>query len=170
MLALCNNKSLTIFLRVSIVIICLLGLCFCSICYPFMVKVGMSGASKDSFGPWKSEIIAYWLQIHFYWFASVPCFLVLLNIWSISNEAAKGLLFSQKIADKLNVSSKILTIDCIIFLIFQIAFSIVLYWDSFRPLYIAMGILGLIFSYGLFFAGRYIGEAMEIKAENEGYV
>lgn len=169
MLALCNN-SFAIFLRVSVIIICLLGLCVCAVCYPFMVKVGIVGAPVDSFESWKSDEIAFGAQLYFYWFASIPCFLVLLKIWGISIEVKKGLLFSQKVVDRLNASSRVLAIDCAIFLLAQIIFSVVLYWDAFRPIYIIIGVLGLIFSYGLFFTGRYIGEAIEIKVENEGYV
>lgn len=167
MLGLGKKQILTIFLRVSVIIICLLGIIMCAFVYPIIVTVGTTGIPTDPVEPLRSELIAFWIQIHFYWFTSIPCFLILLIVWGISNEVTKGLLFSQKVADRLNISSIILAIDCAIFLLGQIVLAIVYGWNGVSMLFTSMGVVGLIFSYGLFFAGRYIGEVAEIKAENE---
>ena len=165
-----RKQLLTIFLRVSLIIICLLGIIMCAFIYPIIVTVGTVGIPTDPVEPLRSEVIAFWLQIHFYWLASIPCFLILIVLWRISNEVKKGLLFSQKVANRLNISSKILAVDCAVFLLFQIVLAFIYGWNGVNTLFTSIGVVGLIFSYGLLFAGRYIKEVAEIKADNERYV
>ena len=89
--------------------------------------------------------------------------------WGISGEIKRGLLFSMKIARRLNTSALILFVDCLIYLVAQFAFTM-LGWNPFVPILLTIGLIGLILSFALYFAARCVGEAEKIKAENEEYI
>ena len=166
-----ENKytAVVICLRISLILICLIGLVICAFVYPFQVSITAIGVPTDPVEPTVAELVAFWVQLLFYWLASIPCFITLLIGWGISSEIKRGLLFSMKIARRLNTSALILFVDCLIYLVAQFVFTM-LGWNPFVPILLTIGLIGLILSFALYFAARYVGEAAKIKAENEEYI
>ncbi len=164
-----NYNGLVVCLRISLIMICLIGLVICGLVYPFQVSLTAIGVPTDPFEITVSEQVEFWVQLAFYWAISIPCFITLLFGWDISNEISRGNLFSKRIVKRLNTSALILFVDCLVYLTAQLVFTI-LGWNPFVPVMLTVGLFGLILSFASHFAARYVGEAAEIKAENEEYI
>lgn len=161
---------IVICLRISLILICFLGVAICALAYPFQVSLTAIGVpSGERVPPTIEQYIEYWVQLSFYWIASIPCFLILLFGWNISSEIKKGNAFSMKVSKKLNTGAQILFVDSMLYLAAQLVFTM-LDWNPFVLILSIVGLIGLILSFVLYLAARYVREAAKIKEENEAYV
>lgn len=165
-----KHGMIVICLRISLIIICVLGVAICALAYPFQVSLTAIGVpSGERVPPTMEQYIEYWVQLGFYWIASIPCFLILLFGWDISSEIKKGNAFSMKVSKKLDIAAKILFVDSMIYLLAQLVFTM-LDWNPFVIIMIIVGLIGLILSFVLYLAARYVQQATIIKEENETYI
>lgn len=165
-----NCGVLVLCLRLSLITVCLLGLSICAFWYPFQVDLTAIGVpSGERVVPTAAQYVEYWVQLAFYWLASIPCFVILMFGWIISSDIKKGNAFSAEVADRLNICALILFVDSLVFLAAQLVFT-VLNWNPFALFLYVTGGIGLILSFTLYLAARYVREAAKIKEENEGYV
>lgn len=166
-----TKNSVTVFcIRLSLVVIALAGVSVCAFWYPFQTSLTAIGVpSGERVDPTAAQKAEYWIQLIFYWIASLPCFFLLIYGWFLSNNVKKNTVFSLQTFRLLRRSAIILFIDSIVFLVAQLVFT-VLRWNPFAPILSAVGVIGLILSFALLLGGRYVKEAAKIKEENEGYI
>ena len=165
-----KNRLIVFCIRLSLIVICLVGIAICSFWYPFQVSLTAIGVpSGERVNPTDAQLTEYWIQLIFYWLASIPCFIVLIIGWLISSDVISGQVFSKKDSTRLKRSACILFIDSILFLLAQFVFTL-LQWNPFAPILSTVGVIGLILGFVLYLSGRYVNEAAKIKEENEGYI
>ena len=165
-----ENKLIALCIRLSIIVIALVGLALCIFWYPFRISFTAVGApSGERVDPTGAQLVEYWVQLIFFWLASLPCFVILVYGWLISGNVRRDRVFTSDTAGKLKTASKILFIDSLIYLAAQLVFTL-LRWNPLAPILAVVCVIGLILSFVLFLAGRYVGEAAKIKEENEGSI
>ena len=165
-----KRDSVVICMRLSLIVICLVGVTICAFWYPFQVSLTAIGIpSGERVTPTDAQMIAYRVQLFFYWLVSIPCFVLLGFGWEVSSDIKKKAHFSKKTARRLRTSALILFADSITFLLAQPVFTL-LKWNPFAPILAVVGVIGLIISFTLYLASRFVFKAAELKEENEGYI
>lgn len=110
-----------------------------------------------------------WLEAIFYWLTSVPCFIILILAWRITNRFAQNRFFEAGSAEDIRVASWILGIDSLLF----IAGNIAVYFlkrNGYEFLYGVLGVAGLCLAILFLSIARYVKAATAIKEENEAIV
>lgn len=160
-------KSLSFWVRFSIVIIALCGLTVCALWYPYsfsLIKIGLLGSELSEL-----TSIQSWGLLSFYWAVSIPCFVILIIAWKISVYIKTEQLFTIKVANMIKLCALILLIDLGIFLIGNIIF-LLLKINDFAIIYFFLIIGGLVLSILLSVLSYYIAKAAELKEISDGTV
>jgi hypothetical protein len=162
-----NNKRIALILKSVIIMITLIGLTICIIWYPFSISLTTIGTVNSNITI--SQTIEFWIQLVFYWLASVPCFIVLFFSWLITDFIKADEVFSFKVANLLNKSSKTLLLDLLIFLVGNIIF-VCLKWNDFALIYFFIALIGFCLVAITFIISHYVVEAANLREINEGTI
>ncbi len=131
--------------------------------YPFSLSIG--GFAQDYEPSSLQETIIVDNELVFFWLTSIPCFIVLVLWWKITNSIENEGYFNNKIIKLLNKSALILLIDILIFITGNIIYYN-LKWNDFFTVYIWISIVGLILVCFILFISFYIKKGIEMKEEN----
>ncbi len=161
-----NWKNMATLFQICIVIIMLLGLGMCLLCYPFFVSLysilypNLKEVTLNSIA---------WGLLTFLWSTSVPCFFILFKLWKISGNIKKERIFFNENLIELRKILKILCIDSIFFIIGHTFFAI-LGWNPFALFGYIMGVIGLVLSAIIYLLLNILKMAVELKEENESII
>ena len=163
-----KKNMIALFLRISIIIVGLFGIVMCVFMYPFAVSLNTYGL-MDVEPATIQQLIRSWVQLSFYWIASIPCFIILIIIWKISIIIKKDDLFSNNIVNLINIVIYTLFIDLTFFLVGNVIF-LILRWRIFNALYFMLIILGLVIISFFWIASEIIKKGIEYKEVVEGTI
>ncbi len=145
-----KQASIVGLIRLSIMIVALVGLCVCLFWYPYVTGKAYR-----------------WLQLAFYWVTSLPCFAILGIGWSLTGDIKKEQEFTVQTARKFLWVFYLLFADACLYLVGNLAFML-LRWNTFyAPIYLALGVMGLILSFFAYIVSLYIRKAQKIQEEND---
>ncbi len=162
-----NNRTISIFIKICILIAALVGIIVCVQIYPMTASLEAFGLSPDGTRPWTdAQYLKFWSMLIFYWVMSLPCFAVLLIGWLVSGDIKKNNLFSIGAAKKLKAAFVTLFISSCIFLMGNIVFR-ALDWSSFSATYSFIAIVGIIISFGIYVLSKFVSQAQLLKEEND---
>jgi hypothetical protein len=150
-----DKKEIVIALRIAILIFALVGLAFCAYWAPFSIL--------------KQYAVAPWLEICFYWLTSLPCFVILILAWDVTNHFSSGNFFDKQVAKDILISAWLLGVDSLLF----IGGNIAVYFlkpNGYEFLYGVLGVAGACLSILFLAISRYVKAAALIKEENEAIV
>ena len=134
-----NNERVSCIIRVSVVLLFILGIIMCAFWYPMFVSLSTKNIIPAHIT--LEEKMWYWSELIFYWLSSVPCFVILIIMWKISIDVIK--MNYNPIIKELKLVIIILIIDISVFLIGNASLSI-LGWDPYYFIYYAFCVIGLI--------------------------
>ncbi len=162
-----NTVKLSILVKCSIVALGLCGICICVFWYPFSISLSTMGVVPTKLS--LSQNIEFWTQLTFYWAVSIPCFIILIFAWKITESIKKDEAFSYGVVNLIKKSSTLLLIDIVIFLIGNIAF-LALRWNAFALCYFIIAVIGLVVASILLVLSHFVTKAIELKEETEGLI
>lgn len=154
-----TNRTISLFIKISIIFIAIAGIALCIFWYPFSVSFSLAEINVEHNG-------IYWVQVLFYWGASVPCFAILVIVWLIANTIKKDDVFSLKLSKKLTIIFYLLFAASCVFLVGNTVFT-VLKWNLFTAIYYFIGVFGIILSFAVYVISKYVIKAQILKEENE---
>ena len=158
-----HKNNFTDFMKTLILGLFFVGLVMCIFWYPFSLSIG--GFAQDYEPSSLQETIIVDSELVFFWLTSIPCFIVLVLWWKITNSIENEGYFNNKIIKLLNKSALILLIDILIFITGNIIYYN-LKWNDFFTVYIWISIVGLILICFILFISFYIKKGIEMKEEN----
>jgi hypothetical protein len=154
-----NNKNIALILKSVIIIVAILGLMICSIWYPFSISLTAVGTVNTSIT--LAQKIEIWTQLIFYWLVSIPCFIILIYSWFITNSVKANEVFTLKVSNLLKKCARILLFDLIIFLIGNTIFMC-LGWNDFALIYFLLAIIGFCVATVTLIIAHYVTEATKL--------
>ncbi|MDE5766731.1 MAG: DUF2975 domain-containing protein, partial [Clostridia bacterium] len=110
-----------------------------------------------------------WIQLAFYWAASVPCFVILVYYWKITNHINRDNAFSFDVAKLLKITTIILAVDLIIFFVGNGVFF-VLDINDFALVNYVIAVIGAFVAALNGVLSHFAKEAAVLKEENEGTI
>ena len=156
-----DDKKLTVFMRIAIILIGICGVAICLFWLPM--------TTTKSFGPlsWGAlQKVENWTQYIFHWGISLPCFWLLIMAWEVTSDMQKGRLFIEKNAVRVKWATAILLGDILLFLIGNITFAI-LGWNEWLVLHLFAAVVGLIVAIVLFIFSQYLRKAATLQEESD---
>lgn len=148
-----NNRSISIIFKIILIVVGAMGAVFCLFGYPFGISLVTVG----------NEFFA---RVLFCWIVSSPCFLILRELWLISDRIRQGRAFSQETAAGLKNCFKLMFCDLIFYSI-GIGVFFALSRDDFWWAYVTVGILGAVVAAILKILEYFVAQGAELKEENE---
>ena len=154
-----NDKKLTFFMRIAIILI---GICGGAIC---LFWLPMTTAKSFEALSWVSlQKMENWMQYVFHWLVSFPCFWLLIMAWGITSDMKNGRLFIEKNVVRVKLATAILLGDILLFLIGNIMFAI-LGWNELLVLHLFAAVVGLTIAILLFIFSQYLMRAASLQEE-----
>lgn len=153
--------TLSLILKIYIIIFALCGLYMCAYIYPENISV--SQAIKLITTP-QSHIL-----LGFYWLTSIPCFVILIFAWKIANAVKKETVFTAKTARSIKICTIILSIDLAVYIVGNVAF-LGLSWHPLAFNYLLIAMLGVAFASVAAVLSYYTFKAAALKEETEGVI
>lgn len=160
-----KNLQLSIMLKCAICVFFMCGFIICACWYPFSVPLFTTGPASDLPVP---AVVAIWTQIAFYWAVSIPCFVILILFWKVTDSIVLDEFFSYKTAKEIKMCAIILFVDILIYVIGNT--MIMFNWNDTAAVNYGVAILGLAVT-GVFYAlSHFVSKAAEYKADTEGLI
>lgn len=154
-----NDKKLTFFMRIAIILI---GICGGAIC---LFWLPMTTAKSFEALSWVGlQKMENWMQYVFHWLVSFPCFWLLIMAWAITSDMKNGRLFIEKNVVRVKLATAILLGDILLFLIGNITFAI-LGWNELLVLHLFAAVVGLTIAILLFIFSQYLMRAASLQEE-----
>ena len=157
-----SSKTLCAFVRFAAVAAMACGLTLCVYVFPV--------ALSDLLGFVPSRGGSY-IWIVFLWAASVPCFIILVNVWRVSSAVKRDEVFTIKTAKLIKGSAMLLLTDMGFF---AVGNTLLLVVGLSRPNIFFLSILGCIFGVSLALLAavlsRYISKAADLQEEADGTI
>lgn len=162
-----KKNLISIAIKCSILAVACFGVVMCCCWYPFSISLTVMGTVEAT--PTTAQNIEMYTQLAFYWMLSVPCFVILGYVWSISNVVKKDNFFSILIAKKIKRCAFILLFALVAFILGNIIFTL-LGWNDFAILYSIISILGLVITCVFAVTAHFVSQAAILKEETEGTI
>lgn len=162
-----TSKSLFFWVRCSIVIVALCGLTVCAFWYPFSISLSVMGVVDAV--PTVAQNVQMWTQLVFYWLVSLPCFVILVLAWLMTNLMKKEKFFNEKNIKLANISAIILFADLAAFLIGNVVF-LILGWNDYAIIYFMLFAIGLGVALLIKVFEQYMKKAVQMQEETEGLI
>ena len=156
-----DDKKLTVFMRIAIILI---GICGVAICLFWLPMTTTKSFGALSWGALRK--VENWTQYIFHWGISLPCFWLLIMAWEVTSDMQKGRLFIEKNAVRVKCATVILLCDILLFLIGNITFAI-LGWNEWLVLHLFAAVVGLIVAIVLFIFSQYLRKAATLQEESD---
>lgn len=154
-------------IRLAIAIFFLCGILVCFIWYPFSISLSVIGTVNVQ--PTTIQNIQMWTQLVFYWFVSIPCFVILIIIWLVAGSIKKNQVYERKNIYYIKVSLTILFLDLIIYLIGNIIF-LILGWNDFAIVYFIIFLIGVAILALIKVLEKYFKDAIIMHDDTEGLI
>ncbi len=135
-----KNSLIANLIRSVIIVIAICGLLVCAFWYPFSISLSVIGVVDAK--PTQMQNIQMWSQIIFYWMVSIPCFVILVLSWLITNSMKKENFISNNNVKMLKICSLILLTDLMVFLIGNVIF-LILGWNVYAIVYFMLFAIGI---------------------------
>ncbi|MDE6473567.1 MAG: DUF2975 domain-containing protein [Clostridia bacterium] len=164
-----NDKKVAWLLRVAIIIVGLFGITVCAFWWPFSISLSAIGIDKSLASITGEQMVEFWLQFAFYQAASLPCFVILVFAWLVTNRISKGQFFALSTAKFINISALMLYIDLGIFLIGNLVFMF-LNWNTFAIMYYFLAAIGFAVAICMSIIAYFVKRSAELKEETEGII
>lgn len=162
-----SKTEMSLLLKTVIIVIALTGLAACALWYPFSISLTIFGVASQA--ATQLEKAEMWIQLVFYWAASLPCFVILIYYWKIADYIKKDNTFSSDVAKLLRISTKILSVDLIIFFVGNGVFC-VLGINDFVLINFLIALFGAFVVALMWVLSYLVKDAALLKEENEGTV
>ncbi len=166
----CNNMKTSkhsAAVKAEIIVVGLCGLIICALWYPFSISLSTMGVV--GIAPTLENNVQMWTQLAFYWFVSIPCFVILAVAWKISDAIKKGEAFSCRVAELIKKCAKILLWDVVLFLIGNLVF-VFLGWNYYALIYFIVAAVGIVIVSFLSVLSHYVKNAAVLKEEVDGTI
>ena len=148
-----NNRIVSIVFKIILIVVGAMGAAFCLFAYPF----GMSLMTVGN---------EFYAHVFFCWIVSAPCFLILWELWRISERIRRGRAFSSETAAGLKNCFKLMFFD-VIFYFIGIGVFFAVSRDDFWWAYVTVGILGAVVAAILKILEYFVTQGVELKEESE---
>ena len=159
-----STKTISFWVKVSVVAIALCGLMICGLLYPFGISLLSLGIP--------SHIKLPWMWLFFLWVVSVPCFVILAYAWKISADIKSDNIFTTKTAKRIKTCALILFADVgmlflgnVILTAINTATFILLTYACF-----ALVMTGLVVALLISILSHYVAKAALLREETEGMI
>ncbi|MDE7191675.1 MAG: DUF2975 domain-containing protein [Clostridia bacterium] len=164
-----NDKKVAWLLRTAIIIVGLFGITVCAFWWPFSISLSAIGIDKSLASITGEQMAEFWSQFAFYQATSLPCFVILVFAWLVTNRISKGQFFAISTAKLINISALILYIDLGIFLIGNLVFMF-LNWNTFAIMYYFLAAIGFAVAICMSIIAYFVKRSAELKEETEGII
>ena len=158
------NRKIHILIYIAAIVLCLVGLFQCG--YYMPLQTGL--ISKINNGVDMSAIQI--MELLFYWLCSLPCFLILILIIKTAIKINKDNVFDSEISRYMKVSGIILLIDCSVFFISNLIFTIISKTVDYKITYLLLSIVGAAIGGLLFYGSSILNKSIEYKEDSESIV
>ena len=162
-----SRTGMSLLLKTMIIVIALMGLITCALWYPFSASLTVVGVVSAPVTQLQKAQL--WIQLVFYWSASLPCFVILVYYWKITNFINEDNTFSFDVAKLLQITTKILAVDLIIFFVGNGVFF-ALGMNDFALVNFVIAVIGVFVSVLTGVLSHFVKEAAVLKEENEGTI
>ena len=162
------KKSVMSFVvKCSVIIIALFGVIMCACWYPFSISLTTIGPIDTV--PTVAQYVEMYSQLAFYWFVSIPCFIILIFAWKFSNDIKRDDVFNMKTVKRIRHCVVILLADLVVYVIGNLIFMLI-GWNDFAILYFIIAIIGLVITCILAVVSHYVSKAAILQEEAEGTI
>lgn len=156
-------SALSVLVKISIIVFALCGVLICLLAYPEQVTAATLMGENRTPTPEENNIIN--VQVIFYRAVSIPCFLVLVLFWRLSDTIRKYTVFSIGTAKLLKICSIILLVNVFLLIIGNIVMSC-LGWNIFLSIKAVLPVAGITIAATLYLLSHFINEAARFKEES----
>ena len=157
-----SSKTLCAFVRFAVIATAICGLALCGYIFP-VALYDILGFDPNRSG------LTIWLI--FLWAASIPCFVILADVWLVSSAIKRDEVFTLKTARLIKKAAILLLVDMGFFAVGNAALLVT---GLSRPNILFLSILGCIFGVSLALLAavlsRYISKAAVLKEETDGTI
>ena len=158
-----SSKTLAIFMKIVVVLSALFGLLVCIILIP-SIGNEVIGAYPE-FSSW------YWPWIAFAWIFSVPCFVILVDIWIVSDSVKDDTVFTLKTAKTIRSAVILLITDAAILFTGNVVLLMVnMNHPSVMLISFVVAIAEIIAALFAEILTRYITKASLLQEESDGTI
>lgn len=160
-----KKGTISLFLKLSIVLMGLIGVFACVRWFPFSVLYTVDASTEGSL----KVTSEFWGQLSFLWACAVPCFWMLYPAWRVSDAFKNDSVFSTTTAKHALSAAKVLFADSAVFIVGNMLFYF-LGINLFGILHAMIGAIGIIVAFMLYVLARYVEKAAALKEENDSIV
>ena len=157
-----SSKTLCVFVRVAVISAAICGLALCGYVYPIALPDILG------FDPSRGGL---YIWLIFLWVATIPCFVILADVWIVSSAVKRDEVFTLKTAKLIKKAAVLLIADMGFF---AVGSAILLIMGLSRPNIFFLSLLGCIFGVSLALLAavlsRYISKAAGLQEEADGTI
>lgn len=160
-----NGKNLCFWMRLSVILLALCGICICVFWYPFSRLLFNSEAGTPD-APGEAGL---WAHRTLLWVAAIPCFVVLGLAWKVASAIGQDQAFTTLTAKTIRTAARILFVDSMGYLVLNLAL-LPLGGFLFMGVHFFFILVGLVISVLAAILSHLVQKAALIREENEGTI
>jgi hypothetical protein len=157
-----SSKTLCAFVRFAAAATAVCGLVLCVCVFPFRLPEIIG---RD-YG-----LLGGYLWLAYLWIAAIPCFVILVYVWKVSNAIQSDEVFTEKTAKRIKTAAVILIADVAYFFAGGV---VLLLLDLNRPVILFLTVVVCVFGISLALLAavlaRYISKAALLQEEADGTI